>query len=90
VSDIDDTVMVTALPRPFLAAWHTFVVNEHARATTPGMPVLYERLSTRYAGRAVHLLVNGRVERRANLDSLSVAEPLSRGALLLTDWGPTG
>ena len=47
VSDIDDTVMVTALPRPLLAAWHTFVVNEHARATTPGMPVLYERLVTR-------------------------------------------
>ena len=51
VSDIDDTVMVTALPRPLLAAWHTFVVNEHARATTPGMPVLYERLTTRTPGR---------------------------------------
>ena len=78
VSDIDDTVMVTALPRPLLAAWHTFVVNEHARATTPGMPVLYERLSTPLRGRAVHLLVDGRLERRANLDSLSVAQPLSR------------
>ena len=31
VSDIDDTVMVTALPRPFLAAWNTFVLDEHAR-----------------------------------------------------------
>src|SRR5690606_36649089 len=26
VSDIDDTVMVTALPRPLLAAWNTFVL----------------------------------------------------------------
>ena len=51
MSDIDDTVMVTALPRPLLAAWHTFVVNEHARATTPGMPVLYERLSSRHPAR---------------------------------------
>ena len=50
VSDIDDTVMVTALPRPLLAAWHTFVVNEHARATTPGMPVLYERLTSQQPG----------------------------------------
>ena len=36
VSDIDDTVMVTALPRPLLAAWHTFVVNEHARVHHAG------------------------------------------------------
>ena len=45
VSDIDDTVMVTALPRPFLAAWNTFVLNEHARTPTPGMAVLYERIA---------------------------------------------
>src|SRR5690606_17198605 len=25
LSDIDDTVMVTALPRPFIAAWNSFV-----------------------------------------------------------------
>src|SRR2546421_222463 len=31
LSDIDDTVMVTALPRPVLAAWNTFVLDEHAR-----------------------------------------------------------
>src|SRR4029453_19211382 len=59
VSAIDDTVMVTALPRPFLAAWHTFVVNEHARATTPGMPVLYERLTTRSSGAPLIYLSTG-------------------------------
>ena len=59
VSDIDDTVMVTALPRPLLAAWHTFVVNEHARSTTPGMPVLYERLTTRHPGAPVIYLSTG-------------------------------
>ena len=31
ISDVDDTVMVTALPRPFLAFWNAFVLNEHAR-----------------------------------------------------------
>ncbi|MDO9591162.1 MAG: ACP synthase, partial [Microcella sp.] len=44
VSDIDDTVMVTALPRPFLAAWNTFVLDEHARRPVPGMAVMLERL----------------------------------------------
>ena len=51
--------MVTALPRPLLAAWHTFVVNEHARATTPGMPVLYERLVTRQRDAPVIYLSTG-------------------------------
>ena len=46
VSDIDDTVMVTALPRPLLAAWNTFVLDEHARMPTPGMAVLLDRLAT--------------------------------------------
>src|SRR5690606_14301686 len=40
VSDVDDTVMVTALPRPLLAAWNSFVLNEHARQPVPGMAVL--------------------------------------------------
>ena len=35
-SDIDDTVMVTALPRPLLAAWNTFVLDEYARSPVPG------------------------------------------------------
>ena len=51
--------MVTALPRPLLAAWHTFVVNEHARSTTPGMPVLYERLTSQHPGAPVIYLSTG-------------------------------
>ena len=50
LSDIDDTVMVTALPRPMLAAWNTFVLDEHARTAVPGMAVLYERLVTAHPG----------------------------------------
>ena len=87
VSDIDDTVMVTALPRPLLAAWHTFVVNEHARATTPGMPVLYERLTTPAPGRAGHLPVHRRLERRADPDPVPVPQPLPRRARCCS---PTG
>ena len=45
LSDIDDTVMVTALPRPFIAAWNSFVLDEHARQPVPGMAVLLERLT---------------------------------------------
>ena len=89
VSDIDDTVMVTALPRPFLAAWHTFVVNEHARSTTPGMPVLYERLVSRHPGAPVIYLSTGAWNVAPTLTRFLSRNLYPPGALLLTDWGPT-
>jgi len=89
VSDIDDTVMVTALPRPLLAAWHTFVVNEHARATTPGMPVLYERLTAQNPGAPVIYLSTGAWNVAPTLTRFLSRNLYPAGALLLTDWGPT-
>jgi phosphatidate phosphatase APP1 len=89
VSDIDDTVMVTALPRPFLAAWHTFVVNEHARATTPGMPVLYERLTSKNPGAPIIYLSTGAWNVAPTLTRFLSRNLYPAGALLLTDWGPT-
>jgi len=89
VSDIDDTVMVTALPRPMLAAWHTFVVNEHARSATPGMPVLYERLSDAYPSSPVIYLSTGAWNVAPTLTRFLSRNLYPAGALLLTDWGPT-
>jgi phosphatidate phosphatase APP1 len=89
VSDVDDTVMVTALPRPLLAAWHTFVVNEHARTTTPGMPVLYERLSSRYPGAPFIYLSTGAWNVAPTLTRFLSRNLYPAGPLLLTDWGPT-
>ena len=76
VSDIDDTVMVTALPRPFLAAWNTFVLDEHARTPVAGMAVLYERLRARAPGPPGDLPVDRRVERRPDAEPLPVAQPV--------------
>ena len=89
VSDIDDTVMVTALPRPLLAAWHTFVVNEHARSATPGMPVLYERLSGAYDRLPFVYLSTGAWNVAPTLTRFLSRNLYPSGALLLTDWGPT-
>lgn len=44
VSDIDDTVMVTTMPRPLIAAWNTFVLSETARRPVDGMADLYRDL----------------------------------------------
>ena len=89
VSDIDDTVVVTSLPRPMLAAWNSFVLDEHARTPTPGMAVLLRRIAESDPMAPVIYLSTG---------AWNVAQTLSRflgrnlypvGALLLTTWGPT-
>jgi phosphatidate phosphatase APP1 len=89
VSDIDDTVMVTALPRPFLAAWNTFVLDEHARRPVAGMSVLYERLVRSHPGSPVIYLSTGAWNVAPTLTRFLSRNLYPAGALLLTDWGPT-
>jgi phosphatidate phosphatase APP1 len=89
VSDIDDTVMVTALPRPLLAAWNTFVLDEHARMAVPGMAVLYERLVTANPGAPVFYLSTGAWNVAPTLSRFLSRHLYPAGPLLLTDWGPT-
>jgi phosphatidate phosphatase APP1 len=89
LSDIDDTVMVTALPRPFLAAWNTFVLDEHARMAVPGMAVLYERLIRTHAGAPVFYLSTGAWNVAPTLTRFLSRHLYPAGPLLLTDWGPT-
>nr|WP_221377798.1 phosphatase domain-containing protein [Actinoplanes polyasparticus] len=89
ISDIDDTVMVTALPRPLLAAWNTFVLDEHARMAVPGMAVLYERLVTANATAPVFYLSTGAWNVAPTLTRFLSRHLYPAGPLLLTDWGPT-
>jgi phosphatidate phosphatase APP1 len=89
ISDIDDTIMVTALPRPFLAAWNTFVLDEHARGATPGMAVLYDRLIRNHPGSPVLYLSTGAWNVAPTLSRFLTRNLYPAGPLLLTDWGPT-
>lgn len=89
VSDIDDTVVVTALPRPLLAAWNSFVLNEHARVATPGMAVMMERLMRGRPGSPVLYLSTGAWNVAPTLTRFLTRNLYPEGALLLTDWGPT-
>lgn len=89
ISDVDDTVMVTALPRPLLAGWNTFVLDEHARRPVPGMAVLYERLVRANPGAPVVYLSTGAWNVAPTLSRFLWRHLYPRGPLLLTDWGPT-
>jgi phosphatidate phosphatase APP1 len=89
VSDVDDTVMVTALPRPLLAAWNTFVLDEHARRPVAGMAVLYTRLLIAHPGAPIVYLSTGAWNVAPTLTRFLERNLYPRGTLLLTDWGPT-
>lgn len=89
ISDVDDTVMVTALPRPFIAAWNSFVVDEHARTPVPGMAVLLEQLRRDNPGSPVIYLSTGAWNVAPTLTRFLSRNLFPAGAMLLTDWGPT-
>lgn len=89
VSDVDDTIMVTMLPRPMLAAWNTFVLDEHARIPTPGMAVLYEKFLAANPGAPVMYLSTGAWNVAPTLRRFLSRNLFPAGPLLLTDWGPT-
>lgn len=89
ISDVDDTILQTALPKPFVAAWNTFVVSEQARAATPGMPVLLQHLLSAHPGSPIIYLSTGAWNAAPVLTRFLARNLYPKGPLLLTDWGPT-
>jgi phosphatidate phosphatase APP1 len=89
VSDIDDTVMVTALPRPLLALWNSMVLHENARRVVPGMAELYRRWGAANPGAPTFYLSTGAWNAAPALRRFLKRSGYPSGPLLLTDWGPT-
>lgn len=89
ISDIDDTVMITALPRPLLAFWNTFVVKETNRRPVPGMAALYHRIRAEEPDALVVYLSTGAWNVARAIARFLERHGYPRGPLLMTDWGPT-
>jgi len=89
ISDVDDTVWVTALPRPLVAAWNTFIVDEHARIQVSGMAVLYERILRDHSRAPIMYLSTGAWNIAPTLRRFLTRNLFPPGPFLLTDWGPT-
>lgn len=89
ICDIDDTIMHTALPRPFVAAWNSFVLNEHARSATPGMNILLHRLKEAHPQAPIIYLSTGAWNITPTLRRFLHRHGYPKGTYLLTDWGPT-
>jgi len=89
LSDIDDTVMVTALPRPLLAAWNTFVRHETHRRPVRGMASLFGAVLADHPDAPVFYLSTGPWNVAPVLEQFLRRNAYPPGPLLMTDWGPT-
>lgn len=87
VCDVDDTIMITALPRPLLAFWNTFVRRETHRRPVPGMADFLHR--TLAGDGFIAYLSTGPWNVAPALESFRSRQGLPAGPFLLTDWGPT-
>ena len=89
ISDIDDTVISTSLPRPFIAAWNTFVRAESARHVVPDMATMYRELLAEHPGAPIVYVSTGAWNTSPHLNRFLKKHGYPLGPLLLTDWGPT-
>lgn len=89
VSDIDDTVISTSLPRPLIAAWNTFVRQETARHLVPGMAPLFRSLIGEHPGAPTFYLSTGAWNTAPTLTRFLKRHGYPAGPMLMTDWGPT-
>jgi phosphatidate phosphatase APP1 len=89
ISDIDDTVLSTSLPRPMIAFWNTFMRSEGARRPVPGMATMYRELLAEHPDAPVVYLSTGAWNTAPQLTRFLRRNGYPAGPMLLTDWGPT-
>ncbi len=89
ISDVDDTVISTSLPRPLIAAFNSFVLTEGARRPVPGMDYLYSELLSDNEGAPLIYVSTGAWNTLPFLNRFICRHGLPTGPMLLTDWGPT-
>ncbi len=89
ICDIDDTIVVTWLPRMFIAAWNAFVLRTDARIPVPGMTEFFDEVLKGHPEAPVFYLSTGAWNTLPAMQAFIQANRLPLGPLLLTDWGPT-
>ncbi|MCF2707395.1 DUF2183 domain-containing protein [Arcanobacterium haemolyticum] len=89
VSDIDDTIVITWLPRMFIAAWNAFFLRTDARQPVPGMSEFFSDLLEGNPTAPVFYLSTGAWNTLPAMQAFIQGNRLPIGPLLMTDWGPT-
>lgn len=89
VTDIDDTIMVTNLPRALHAAYNSWFIRTDQRKPVEGMAEFYSAVLADHPGAPVFYLSTGAWNTYETLCRFIEENDLPKGPLLLTDWGPT-
>ena len=89
VCDIDDTAMVTNVPRMFIAAWNLLVKNAANREPVPGMATLLNTVSDSHPDAPLIFLSTGAWNVVPTLRSFFKKNGFPAAPKLMTDWGPT-
>lgn len=89
ISDIDDTVLATNVPRALLAGYNTFIRTEGSRRPVPGMADWYRAVTSAHPEAPVFYLSTGAWNTYGLLVRFLARHHYPTGPLLLTDWGPT-
>ncbi|CAM3126050.1 App1 family protein [Actinomyces slackii] len=89
ISDIDDTAMVSHVPRVLVAAWNQLVKHSSAREPVPGMAQLYRQIQAANPGTPIMYLSTGAWNVVPTLRAFFRRHGFPDGPALMTDWGPT-
>ncbi|CEI29277.1 App1 family protein [Propionibacterium freudenreichii] len=89
ISDIDDTIISTSLPRPLVAAWNSFIQPEVNRQAVPGMARMYRQLLAGRPDAPVVYVSTGPWTALPFLTRFMDRHGFPPGPMLLTDLGPT-
>jgi phosphatidate phosphatase APP1 len=89
ISDIDDTIITSYLPRLLIAAYNSFVLTESARVPVAGMAAMYAALLRQHPGSPLIYLSTGAWGTQPFLERFIGRHGYPSGPMLLTDWGPT-
>jgi phosphatidate phosphatase APP1 len=89
ISDIDDTIITTYLPRPMLAAYNSLVLAESARVPVTGMSAMYATILRQHPGAPLLYLSTGSWSTQPFLERFIARHGYPAGPMLLTNWGPT-
>ena len=87
ICDIDDTIMVTQLPRAVLAAWNSWGVRARNRRPVAGMADFLQQVKK--PAEPVFYLSTGAWNTYPMLLDFMARHVFPAGPMLLTDWGPT-
>jgi len=87
ISDIDDTIMITQLPRAVLAAWNSWVLPATNRRPVEGMAEFLN--AARTPEEPVFYVSTGAWNTYEMLRDFMRRHGFPAGPMLLTDWGPT-